>query len=262
MIEDGLQYGRYDNPQIFVSSFIKHPDVIVVGNNDDGKELAERIDRQVNHPRRIPVDRSCKGQIDKYDQTGKLDDGCQKLKYEHIRQSQQSHLFICFLEDHLMVDTKCLEQSSCPTGTLTVKHRQVGRSFRPTASIRNLNNLIRTGEVAHISYHAGNEVHIFCKGSTVVSSGCNGYGTVEKTESTGNIRHTIDCRPSHLTNQVGTHVFEVLEKRNRSTRSSHVYYLPVFHYASVCHQHRSADCDYLFIGRYDGRYTAVKSIFL
>ena len=42
MIEDGLQYGRYDNPQIFVSSFIKHPDVIVVGNNDDGKELAER----------------------------------------------------------------------------------------------------------------------------------------------------------------------------------------------------------------------------
>ena len=37
MIEDGLQYGRYDNPQIFVSSFIKHPDVIVVGNNDDGK---------------------------------------------------------------------------------------------------------------------------------------------------------------------------------------------------------------------------------
>jgi len=70
MIEDGLQYGRYDNPQIFVSSFIKHPDVIVVGNNDDGKELAERIDRQVNHPRRIPVDRSCKGQIDKYDQTG------------------------------------------------------------------------------------------------------------------------------------------------------------------------------------------------
>ena len=111
-----------------------------------------------------------------------------------------------------MVDTKRLEQSSCPTGTLTVKHRQVGRSFRPTASIRNLNNLIRTGEVAHISYHAGNEVHIFCKGSTVVSSGCNGYRTVEKTESTGNIRHTIDCGPSHLTNQVGTHVFEVLEK--------------------------------------------------
>ena len=45
MIEDGLQYGRYDNPQIFVSSFIKHPDVIVVGNNDDGKELAEGLQK-------------------------------------------------------------------------------------------------------------------------------------------------------------------------------------------------------------------------
>ena len=74
MIEDGLQYGRNDNPQVFISSFILHPDIVVVGNNNDGKELAERIDRQVNHPCRVPVDCSCKGQIDKYYQTDELDD--------------------------------------------------------------------------------------------------------------------------------------------------------------------------------------------
>ena len=133
------------------------------------------------------------------------------------------------------MDTKCLEQPSCPTGTLTVKHCQVGRSFRPTTSIRNLYDLIRTGEVAHISYHAGDEVHVFGKRGGIVSSGCNRYRTVEKTESTGNIRHTIDCGPPHLANQIGTHILQVLEKWDRSTGSSYVHDLSVFHDASVSH---------------------------
>ena len=144
------------------------------------------------------------------------------------------------------MDTKCLEQSPCPTGTLPVKHCQVGRPFRPTASIRNLYDFIRTGEIAHISYHAGNEVHVFGKRGSIISSGSNRYRTVEKTESTGNIRHAIDSGPPHLANQIGTHIFQILEKRNRSTGSSHVHDLSVFHNASVRHQHRSADCNYLF----------------
>lgn len=109
------------------------------------------------------------------------------------------------------MDTKCLEQSPCPTGTLPVKHCQVGRPFRPTASIRNLYDFIRTGEIAHISYHAGNEVHVFGKRGSIISSGSNRYRTVEKTESTGNIRHAIDSGPPHLANQIGTHIFQILE---------------------------------------------------
>ena len=144
------------------------------------------------------------------------------------------------------MDIKCLEQSPCPTGTLAVEHCQVGRPFRPAASIRNLYDFIRTGEVAHISYHTGDEVHVFSKRGSIVSSGCNRYRTVEKTESTGDIRHSIDCGPPHLANQVGTHILQILEKWNRCTGSSNVYDLSVFHDASVSHQHRSADCNYLF----------------
>ena len=60
------------------------------------------------------------------------------------------------------------------------------------------------------------------------------------------IRHTIDSGPSHLTNQIRAHIFQILEKWNRCTGSSNVYDLSVFHDASVSHQHRSADCNYLF----------------
>ena len=144
------------------------------------------------------------------------------------------------------MDTERLEQSACPAGTLAIEHSQVRRSFRPAASVGNLYNLVRAGEVTHISYHTCNQIHVFCKRSTVISSGGNGHVTVKKSESTGNIRHSVDSRPAHFSNQVRTHIFQILEKRDRGMGSSHVYYLPVFHYASVCHQHRSADCNYLF----------------
>ena len=149
------------------------------------------------------------------------------------------------------MDAQCLEQSPCPTGALAVKHCQVGRSFRPTASVRYLHYLVRPGEVAHISHHAGNHVHVFRKGSTVITSCRNGYGTVKKPESTGYIRHPVDGRPSHLTYQIGTHIFQVLEKRNRGTRSLDINNLPVLHYAAVSHQHGSAHGNHLFVRRYN-----------
>ncbi len=148
-----------------------------------------------------------------------------------------------------MVDTKCLEQSSCPTGTLTVKHRQVGRSFRPTASIRNLNNLIRT-EKSHM--YPTMRVMRSISSAEVPSYPPAAMATErsKRPNPPGNIRHTIDCRPSHLTNQVGTHVFEVLEKRNQYAGSP----------STICPSFTTHPfainivplTGYLFIGRYDG----------
>ena len=136
---------------------------------------------------------------------------------------------------------KSLYQPMPPTYPLTVEHFQCGRNFRPTTVSRNLYDTVFSSEIAAITDHTYQHVHVFGKRVSTISPRSHHHILVEHTVTSRNVRHGIDSRPPHLSDKKRTHVFQGLKQRTRSMRWSEFHHLPLFYPTAVRSCHDSTD---------------------
>ena len=85
------------------------------------------------------------------------------------------------------------------------------RNFRPTTVSRNLYDTVFSSEIAAITDHTYQHVHVFGKRVSTISPRSHHHILVEHTVTSRNVRHGIDSRPPHLSDKKRTHVFQGLE---------------------------------------------------
>lgn len=260
VVDERFEDGRGNDPDIFVTPPVERAQIIVVGDDHQREELAEKVDGQENHPHRVPVDGSGEGQKQEQDESRGLYDRGQKLEDDHVGQRDEPRLAVGLVEDHLAVDHQRLEQPATPARTLAVEHHEVRRPLGPAAGLGDLHDLVGAREVAHVTHHAGQQVHVLGERHRVVTACRDGDLTVEKPESARDVGHGVDRRPPHLAHQVGAHVLQILEQRDRRMGRPHLDHLPVLDLAAVGHAHRAAHGDHVLRRREHGPDTAVEGV--
>ena len=130
-----------------------------------------------------------------------------------------------------------LEQATAPAGTLAVEHLEGGRTFRPAAGLRNLDNTVIFTGIAHIAHHTGHHIHILGEGVAVVAACLNHNLTVKHTKAAGYVLQGIDTGQGRFTNEERTGVLQILEQRNEVVGRTGIHHLTLFHYTAVAHTH-------------------------
>lgn len=260
MVDKRFEDGCCNDPYVFIAPPVERAQVIVVGDDDQRKELTEKVNGQENHPHRTPVDGPGDSQEEEHEKSRGLDNRGQEFEDDHVGQRDEARLAVGLVENHLAVDHQRLHQSAAPARTLTVEHHEVRGSLRPAAGLGDLHDLVGTREVAHVAHHAGQQVHVLGEGHRVVTARRNGHLAVEKPEAARDVGHGVDRRPAHLAHQVGTHVLQVLEQRNRRMGRPDLDHLPVLDPAAVGHAHRAAHGNHMLRRREHGPDAAVEGV--
>src|SRR5690606_6285863 len=135
-------------------------------------------------------------------QSGKLDDGGQKFKYQCIRHDHEAHSSVFSVKKKFTVYHKNLQKASSPTCTLSVQNFKIRWSLCPAAGIRNLYNSIFSVIFPHVCHHPHRHIHIFGMRKRIKTSGFNNDCSTEEPKTSGYIRNKIEHGPSHFRQKI------------------------------------------------------------
>ena len=237
MVQDRFQQGCQHKPQVipFLLEGGTHPHVI--GDNDHGEQLGKHIQAQEGNPDGMVVHGSPQEEPYHGDISNELHHRSQQLEKENIGQGERAISAVIPVSNHIAVHTVELEQATAPARTLAVEHLEVGRAFRPAASLGNLDNTVVFAGIAHIADHTGHHIHILREGVSVVAAGLDHDLAVEHAKAAGHVLQGIDPRQGGFADEEGTGVFQILEKRDQVVRRAGVHHLALFHDTAVTHAH-------------------------